>query len=311
MKFDQLPHTLLMIRPACFGFNEQTQSSNAFQESPDIRSDAQLIAVNEFDRMVALMRSHDIDVRVYADTTTQAPDAIFPNNWISFHDDGRVVLYPMMAENRRRERRMDIIESLAQEFVIKELLDLSGEERHGRYLEGTGSLVFDHVNRILYASRSPRTSEVLVTEVASRLGYQAIVFNSSDEDGRPVYHTNVVMSVGAKFALICLDAIRDEPDQERILDHFATTGHKVIAISFAQMRAFAGNVLEVQRKEGGPIILMSATAYNSLLTGQLNAIVQFAEILSVDIPSIEKYGGGSVRCMIAGIHLPTLRQFSS
>jgi hypothetical protein len=307
MKFSQLPHTLLMIRPSSFGFNTETYLSNQFQQLPEAVGDLQSLALEEFDRMVALLQSHDINVRVFDDTGTSAPDAIFPNNWISFHEDGTVVLYPMMAVNRRKERRADIIQDLSKDFFAKEIIDFSGEEFRGQFLEGTGSLVFDHPNRIAYASRSPRTSEALVKTVASRLGYEPVLFSSADEGGRPVFHTNVVMGVGARFAVICLDAIGDESDHEKILDRFMNTGHKVIAISFAQMRAFAGNILEISNKDGEPIVLMSATAFHSLLPGQLDAIGRFAEILPVEIPNIEKYGGGSVRCMVAGIHLPTLK----
>jgi hypothetical protein len=305
MKFSQLPHTLLMIRPASFGFNAETQLSNPFQQSPEPGLDIQSLAMQEFDRMVTLLQSRDIDVRVFDDTGTSTPDAIFPNNWISFHEDGTVVLYPMMAVNRRKERRVDIIQHLSKDFFTKEVVDFSGEELHGRFLEGTGSLVFDHPNRIAYASRSPRTSEALVKTVALRLGYHPVVFSSADEGGQPVYHTNVVMGVGTKFAVICLDAIGEESDQEKILDRFVDTGHKVVAISYAQMRAFAGNILEIRNKDGEPIVLMSATAFRSLLPGQLDVIGRFAEILPIEIPNIEKYGGGSVRCMVAGIHLPT------
>lgn len=302
MEFIQQPHTLLMVRPAAFGFNEQTASSNSFQQRGE---EGQAKALAEFDRMVDALRSHDIDVRVFEDTATpQKPDAVFPNNWISFHQDGRVILYPMMAENRRTERRADIVDVLRDEFVINEVVDLSAHEENGWYLEGTGSLVFDHVNRITYASRSPRTSDLLVEKACDALNYKPVIFDAVDENNSPIYHTNVILSVGRRFAVVCLDAIRSEEDQETLLKSFSDTEHKVVAISYAQMKAFAGNILEVISTQAEPVVAMSETAYHALLPGQINAISQFADILPVAVPYIETTGGGSVRCMISGIHLP-------
>ncbi len=302
MEFIQQPHTLMMVRPAAFGFNEETATTNTFQQSGE---EAHRKAVKEFDVMVDALRSHDIDVRVFDDTGLPVkPDAIFPNNWVSFHQDGKVIIYPMMAENRRTERRVDIIEKLKAEFQITEVFDLAKHETNGWYLEGTGSLVFDHVNATCYASRSPRTSDVLVEKVCDFLNYKPVIFDAVDESGVPVYHTNVVLSVGRKFAVVCLDAIHGENDQEALLKNFSDTGHKVIAISYAQMSAFAGNVLEVINSQLEPVVLMSETAFQSLLPGQINAISRYAEILPLSVPFIEKTGGGSVRCMISGIHLP-------
>jgi hypothetical protein len=258
----------------------------------------------EFNRMTDLLSSHEIDVRVFDDTGGDKPDSIFPNNWISFHEDGTVVLYPMMAPSRRRERRPDIMEKITRDFKVSQVIDFTPEELNGKFLEGTGSLVFDHPNKMVYACHSPRTHPELVQQLSTRLGYNPIMFDAVDEAGKPIYHTNVLMSVGKKFALICLDAIKKETDQDIVLDNLAGTDHKIIAISYAQMRAFAGNVLEVQNRDGDPIVLMSETAFQSFLPGQINAISEFADILPIKIDAIEKYGGGSVRCMVAGIHLP-------
>jgi hypothetical protein len=305
MKFMQQPRAVFMVRPSSFGFNIQTSSSNFFQSSVSSSANVGPAAIAEFERMVGRLRANDIDVVVFDDTSSpQKPDAIFPNNWISLHEDGTAVLYPMMTENRRWERREDILGELKKQFVISKVVDLTAEENAGKFLEGTGSLVFDHTNKIVYASRSPRTSEELVNRVSKLLGYKPIIFSSVDENGNAIYHTNVMMCVGEKFVVLCLDSIKDEDDQERLLESFSSTEHKVIAISFAQTKAFAGNMIEVKTRNNEPVVLLSQTAFDSLLPGQLNAISQFAELLPLEISTIQTVGGGSVRCMIAGIHSP-------
>lgn len=305
----QAPSSVFMVRPASFGFNPDTASSNAFQQAATNAGNIQQPAIREFDRMVDLLRSHDIDVMVFNDTPVPPkPDAQFPNNWISLHEDGTVVLYPMMAPNRRPERRKDIIDELKSRFIVQAIKDYAGEEANNRFLEGTGSLVFDYLNRIAYACRSPRTDENLAGMVVQSLGFGLVMFDAVDENGTPVYHTNVVMCIGSRFAVICLDAIHDEGDQERLLNSFAKTGHKVVAISYAQMNAFAGNMMEVRSRNSESFVLLSEQAFNSLLPGQVDAISRYAEMIPVPIPTIEKYGGGSVRCMIAGIFLPSWDQ---
>jgi hypothetical protein len=295
-----------MIKPAFFGFNEETADSNVFQRNSDQDIETiRLKALDEFTRMTELLSSHDIDLKIFQDDgTVKKPDAIFPNNWVSFHEDGRVILYPMLAPNRRKERRRDIIDKLANEFTVTEVIDLSDAENQGKFLEGTGSLVFDHANRIIFACQSPRTHPDMVQEVASLLQYRSIIFKAFDNQNKPIYHTNVMMCVGKKNVLLCLDAIPGEEDQDLLLETFAQLGHKVIAISYAQMNAFAGNVIEVQNHDRETVVLLSKTAFESLLPGQVNALSLYAEILPIDVGTIEKYGGGSVRCMIAGIHLP-------
>jgi hypothetical protein len=302
MNFQQPPHALLMIRPSGFGFNSQTAASNVFQNKIVSDNDS---AVKEFDRMVDVLTAHDIPVEVIDDTAEPVkPDAIFPNNWVSFHEDGTVILYPMMAQNRRPERRKDVIEKLNDKFSITNIIDLSNEETKGRYLEGTGSIIFDHPNKLAYACRSPRTDEKLFSELCAVIRYKPIVFDAVDQHGQPIYHTNVLMGLGEKFAIVCLDSIRRDEDQELVLQHLSDTGHKVIAISYDQMRSFAGNIIEVKSRSGEVFLLLSETALQSLLPGQVNAITQFTELLPISIPTIEKIGGGGVRCMVAGIHLP-------
>lgn len=310
MKFTQQPHALMMVRPASFGANSQTSSTNAFQQNPDRQTaDATARSLAEFDRMVGVLSAHEISVHVFDDTRSPVkPDAVFPNNWISFHEDGTVVLYPMMAENRRPERRTDLVDRLKRDFVVTRVVDLSEAEKQGIYLEGTGSVVFDHASRTAYACRSPRTHDTLVERLCGELNYKPVIFNAVDENNIPVYHTNVMMCVGAKFAVVCLDAVRDEKDQDVLLESFSDSGKKVIAISFAQMRAFAGNMIEVLTQDHEPVVLLSETAFQSLLPGQVNAISQFAEMLPLQVSTIESLGGGSVRCMVAGIHLPRQNQ---
>jgi hypothetical protein len=306
MVVHQAPQRILMVRPESFGFNQQTLSSNPFQQLPGMRVESVVQnAIKEFNNMVDLLGAHEIHVQVFDDTTiVEKPDAVFPNNWITLHPDGRIIIYPMMALNRRVERRVDIIESLRKNFVVTEIIDLSHEESNRRYLEGTGSLVLDYVNKIIYASRSERTNEELVHKVAQILDYRAVVFNAVDQKGLPVYHTNVVMGIGTRFVVICLDAIHSEDDQERLLSSFAATGHKVVAISYQQMLSFAGNLIEVRNRKEEPFVLLSYRAFHSLLPGQIDAISRYAEMIPIPIDTIERQGGGSVRCMVAGNYLP-------
>jgi len=306
MKFSQAPAAVVMVRPKHFGFNPQTAETNSFQEDAAESSVAiHEKALQEFDKMVDLLRSNDIEVIVAEDSNDpKKPDAIFPNNWISFHHDGTIVLYPMLAENRRPERENAVIQSVERLYSTRDCIDLSAYENQGKFLEGTGSIVFDYVNRIAYASRSPRTDETLLNELTARLGFKNIVFDAIDEQDQPIYHTNVLMCIGTKFVILCLDAIKNEDDQEKLLGSFSETHHKVIAISFAQMKQFAGNMIEVVSKSGEPFVLMSQRAYHSLLPGQLDALSKFAEPLPVNIPTIEDYGGGSVRCMFTAVFNP-------
>ncbi|HYC86125.1 MAG TPA: arginine deiminase-related protein, partial [Chryseosolibacter sp.] len=300
-----VPHALVMVRPRAFGFNRETADSNVFQQSGATENSRAIHenAVREFDEMVDLLMAHEIDVRVFDDTTAvEKPDAVFPNNWVSFHPDGRVILYPMMAENRRLERRPDIIDVLRNDFAFTEQIDLTGEEKNGVFLEGTGSVVFDHGSRRLFAARSPRTHESLVGKLAALLDYVPVTFDATDERGRAIYHTNVMMSIGRKFAVVCLDAIRADGDQDQILGELAEAGKRVIAISHKQMNAFAGNVIEVESRQGDACVLISRSAYATLLPGQINAMAAHAELLTIGVETIEKYGGGSVRCMVAGVH---------
>jgi len=306
MAKQQAPSTIFMVRPASFGFNMQTASSNSFQKN--VEENPTTIAqkaLAEFDEMVRILQENEIEVIIFDDTKHPLkPDAVFPNNWISLHEEGKLIVYPMLTPNRKLERSQEIIESLQKTFLVNEVIDLSSEEDVNRIVEGTGSLVFDHINKIVYASRSERTHEELVIKIGNILNYRPVVFDAVDETGKAIYHTNVLMCVGTEFAIVCLDTIRSESDQELLLNSFFATNHKVIAISHQQMKAFAGNMLEVNNKKGEPVILVSQSALHSLLPGQVDVISCFADMLPLNITTIETIGGGSVRCMVAGIHTP-------
>lgn len=304
MACSQVPDCIFMVRPASFGFNSDTASTNAFQYAGPNDERVQEIAVEEFDAAIEKICKANIEVLVAEDSLLpEKPDAIFPNNWFSIHADGKLVLYPMLAPNRRLERSKEYIDLLVKRFGPLEIIDLTFYEDQHQFLEGTGSVVFDHVNKIAYACRSLRTDEVVLNDICLRLGYMPLVFDAVDENGKSIYHTNVMLCVGEKVVVVCLDSIKNDSDQERLLSSFASTGHRVVSISYQQMRCFAGNMIEVQSKTGKRFLLLSQNALDSLLDGQIKELSRYVELLPVNIPTIEKYGGGGIRCMVAGIHV--------
>ncbi|GAA3995788.1 arginine deiminase-related protein [Hymenobacter fastidiosus] len=303
----QAASTVFLVRPVRFGFNPETAASNHFQQAPAGPDDGavQARAFAEFDALTVILRAKGVRVLVFDDTAVPAkPDAVFPNNWLTLHADGRVLLYPMCAPNRRAERRPDILAELGRQFQIREVLDLSGYEQQGRFLEGTGSLIFDHEHRVVYASLSPRTDAGLLADVAARLGYRPVAFRSADAQGQEIYHTNVMMGVGPGFAVVCLDSIRDAAERAAVVDSLTATGHAVIPISLAQVGCFAGNMLVLRPAAGPDLLALSQRAYASLTDGQRRALAQYCELLPLAIPTIETIGGGSVRCMLAEVFLP-------
>jgi hypothetical protein len=298
---------LLMIRPARFQFNEETAISNAFQRSLEGMTEADIRekAIAEFDGYVEKLRSNGIIVTVIQDSEFPAkPDAIFPNNWISMHEDGTVFLYPMNSMNRRLERRDDIVDVLDEHFEVNEVHDLSGSEADNKFLEGTGSIIFDHINQVAYACLSPRTDKALFIAHCEHLKYEPVFFTSSDSQGNLVYHTNVMLTIGDRFAVICLESIRNEPERNVVSSKLKSTGHEIVDISEKQMNAFAGNMLQVSNTSGQTFLVMSETAYKSLKPEQVARIEIYTKILPVSIPTIETIGGGSARCMLAEIFLP-------
>ena len=297
--------TILMIRPAAFGFNEETAANNCFQSNPGIgKEDLQQKALAEFDNMVQTLRSHDINVLVIEDSKEPAkPDAIFPNNWLSTSPDGIVSVFPMYAHNRRIEKRNDIVEQIAKEFVIRDVQDWSEYEAEGRFLEGTGSMVIDYDTKMIYACVSERTSLSVLEKYAATNGYQAIAFLATDKNGMPVYHTNVVMTLGDGFCVLCEEAIDEEWELIAVRQLLESTNHTIIAISREQMHQFAGNMLQVKNNKGEKFLIMSQTAFNSLRKEQKQMLEAYSTLLSVAVPTIEEVEGGSVRCMMAEIFL--------
>ncbi len=294
-----------MIRPVSFSFNEQTAQSNAFQTRSSDQQQVQAKALAEFDGLVEVLRDNDVNVTVIDDTAQpHTPDSIFPNNWVSFHEDGEVFLYPMQATNRRLERREDIITTLEDNFKVKHVIDLSHFEHEGKFLEGTGSMVLDRENKIVYACLSPRTNENVLAAFCEQTGHTLVSFHAIDEKGQAIYHTNVMMALGSNFVVICLDSIANSVEKELVTSYLQDTGKQIIDITFDQMNHFAGNMLEVKNTKGDTLIVMSQSAYLSLNYEQKAVLSTFGKLVYADINTIETNGGGSARCMIAEVHLP-------
>lgn len=321
-KMKQTTSNILLVKPSNFGFNAQTASSNAFQkEIKDISSSSPLsfggpdgyregvrsasdIAITEFDSFVKKLILHGINPIVIEDSAIPIkPDAIFPNNWISMHEDGKVILYPMCAPNRRLERRNEIVDKLKESFIVNEVIDLSYGEETTRFLEGTGSVIFDHVNKMAYACISPRTDETLFKEVCEILDYLPIAFHSTDENNLAIYHTNVMMCIGKDFAVICLDSIKDISEKKFITASLTGSGHEIINISLSQMKEFAGNMLALENDKCQTLLAMSQSAFDSLNDHQKETLEKYAILLPLAINTIETIGGGSARCMMAEIFL--------
>jgi hypothetical protein len=305
----QLARAVLMIRPVAFRSNPQTADSNQFQRDPGVVDPLleQRAAAVQFQGLVDTLRAAGIGVVVEPDLPTpETPDSIFPNNWVSFHADGTVVIYPMMAPNRRAEVRPDIIERLDRErgYRVERVVDMTGHTVAGQYLEGTGSLVLDRRNRIAYAALSPRTTRAALTDFGQRMDYEIIAFEALDRDGQEIYHTNVMMSLGEGFAVICYETIPDRSQRQAVLLRLEETGHEIISIDRDQMRSFLGNCLQLEAADGSRVIAMSRQAEDALTPAQTTRLRRHGRIVSSPIHDIERSAGGSVRCMLAEIHLP-------
>lgn len=303
---NQTTDSILMVRPASFGYNDQTALSNTFQNKPDVDSHhLKKLVLSEFDAFVEKLESFGVKVMVMEDEPEQGnPDAVFPNNWISLHADGTIVLYPMCTPNRRSERRIDIIENLKQEYAVTKVLDLSHFEKENLFLEGTGSIIFDHQNRIAYACLSPRTDEGLFISTCKILGYKPVYFNAVDERSTAIYHTNVLMCLAEHFVVICLSAVENDVEKEMITESFYKTGKEIVDISFSQMNHFAGNMLSLKNETGTDLLALSQSAYDSLSGTQRMLLEKYCTLIPLPIPTIETIGGGSARCMIAENFLP-------
>ena len=295
---------LLMIRPVAFAFNAETAVNNAFQKAGN-DSLTPVLARKEFDTFVLQLQEAGVAVTVVEDTPTPVtPDSIFPNNWISFHEDGTVFLYPMFAVNRRAERKPHVIEAIREKFLIRQTIDMTESEKRGEYLEGTGSMVLDRTHQIAYACLSPRTDQALFETWCKKAGFTPCCFNSTDAAGGAVYHTNVMMCVGDRYVVICLESIPLETERKAVVEQIERTGKKIIPISLSQMNHFAGNMLQVENKKGEKILVMSRQAFESLQPEQIEILSSFNRMLTPDLTTIETNGGGSARCMMAEIFLP-------
>jgi hypothetical protein len=304
----QTTDAVLMVRPMAFGWNPETAGSNAFQRpGSGAGGRQQASALAEFDALAGALGSAGTRVFALDEPGPDAcPDAVFPNNWVSLHHDGTVVLYPMMAPSRRRERRFELIARLEEQggYAVERLLDLTHHELAGRFLEGTGSVVFDHVARVAYACRSPRTHEPVLRELCEELGYEPMAFDATDESGVPVYHTNVMLAIGTGSAIVCGPAIAG-PQRGPLLERLQAGGRRVVNIDHAQMAGFAGNALELKSAGGTSLLALSASAWQAFGPAAREQLRDSVDtVASVPVPTIEQLGGGSVRCMIAEVFLP-------
>ena len=303
----QCAGAVLMVRPAAFGWNPETAASNRFQAAASgATGDANARAVAEFDMLAGALSSAGVAVHAFADRAEPAcPDAVFPNNWLSLHADGTVVLYPMLAPNRRRERRLEFVLELERRGGrLERLVDLTHHELEGRFLEGTGSVVFDHVSRTAYACLSPRTDADVLGDLCGEIGYEPFTFEACDQLGVAIYHTNVMLSVGSSFALVCAEAVA-EGERRALLERLASGGRRVLEIDRGAMAAFSGNVLELRGTAGTRVLAASQCALRALSPKVREALAGCVDrIVSAPVPAIEALGGGSVRCMLAEVFLP-------
>ena len=291
--------SVLMIRPAQFGHNTETAESNSFQHNPDLKGDVHSLALSEFDRACRKLEDAGVNVLIHESSDAGAPDCIFPNNWFSTHGDGRLVLYPMMAPNRRRERHPDIIKKIMAHCRTNQITDLSDKEREGIYLEGTGSIIFDHANKIAYASLGVRTDKNLFEDLCETLQYRPISFKCMDTSGSPVYHTNVILYIGSGYAVVYAEGISDKNERDTLLMTLEQSGKEVIKITAAQVNHFCGNMLQLSDNKGGSVLTCSTTSISSFNKDQVKILERFSDLAVVEIPVIEKVGGGGIRCMLA------------
>lgn len=301
----QTPAAVVMVRPHHFTVNTETAQDNAFQAQATAEEDIAHLAYEEHSAAVEELERHGVRVHVFEGEDPATPDCVFPNNWFSTHAGGHVAIYPMKAANRRQERRADVIEMLKARYRVQDVIDYSGLEPDGLYLEGTGAMVLDHIDRVAYAAESDRTNPLALERFCTHFNYEPMVFPAADSRGIRIYHTNVLMCIGTDYALIGAEMIADSARRRDVLARLEESGRQVITLSEAQIAAFAGNAIELQGREGR-LLALSQTAYDALRSDQIAAIEESTRLLPLSIPTIEK-AGGSVRCTIAGIHLSTRR----
>ena len=299
----QAPNAVVMIRPWRFGVNPETAQDNAFQQVPtQTATEIAYQARMEFDGMVTILKSNGIHVHVFEDYgEREIPDCVFPNNWFSTHSGGHVAVYPMFSPKRRRERRADVIDMLKDQYRVQEVTDYSGLEKDGLYLEGTGAMVLDHLERVAYTANSNRANPIVLERFCSHLNFEPMAFDAVDENGKAVYHTNVMMCITSKMVLICSSMIKDKVRRAEIIERLSHSGRQIIDLNIGQIKNFAANALELTGAQGS-ILALSQRAYNSLTTEQSMKIEPSTQLVPINVPTIE-LSGGSVRCMLAGIHL--------
>lgn len=311
-KIQQDPDTVLMVRPAHFGYNINTAKTNAFQQQIASLNEEEVSkkAIEEFDALVRVLKENRVEVLVASDTTDYfTPDAVFPNNWISFHENGKVVLYPMLAPERRLERNLDVFQYLREKYgEAFKVFDLSSFEEKEKYLEGTGSLILDRENKKAFACISQRTNRDVLKEFEKETGYNVVTFNAVDDNGMPVYHTNVILSVCESFVVVCLEVIKDKQEREFVEKSLSFGERELIKISLEQVKNFCGNVLGLKNSEGEALVVMSTTAFNAFTAAQKEQMEKYVALIHSPIPIIERVGGGSVRCMLAAVHLPKITE---
>jgi hypothetical protein len=303
----QSTDSVLMIRPGRFHPNPETAADNAFQCDANGDLDTlTLVARNEFDAAVQTLRTARVSVHVFEDTAEpEKPDAVFPNNWISTHHDGRIALFPMYSALRRRERRRDIVEELRKHYRVTEVIDYSAFEDEGCYLEGTGSLVFDHINKIAYVSLSNRSNPKVIQRFADDFSYEPVIFTSIGPNGQAIYHTNVMMCIGTDFAMVGLDMLPNKAERQEVRGRLEKSGKEIVELSADQIANFAGNAIELQSRRGEKLLVLSSRAAGALIGKQRERLTRYARLLQLELPTIE-LGGGSARCLMATIHLPRL-----
>jgi hypothetical protein len=302
----QSTNSVLMIRPGQFYPNPETAADNAFQARVDCPADAlSTVARKEFDAAVQTLRAGGVNVHVFEDTAEpEKPDAVFPNNWISTHHDGRIALFPMYSALRRRERRHDIIAELRKHYHVTEVIDYSVFEEKDCWLEGTGSLVLDHLNKIAYVSLSNRSNPKVIQRFADDFSYEPVTFTSIGPNGEPIYHTNVMMCIGTAFAMVGLELIRNKAEREQLRARLERTGKDIVELSADEIANFAGNAIELHNKDGQKLLVLSSRAGGALTEDQRERLSRYARLIPLELPTIE-LGGGSARCMVATIHLPS------
>jgi hypothetical protein len=301
----QAPSAIVMVRPHHFTVNTETAIDNVFQQTGEDSAGLKAQAYDEISRAVETLRGHGVTVHLFEDEGTETPDAVFPNNWFSTHGGGHVAIYPMKAVNRRRERRWDVIEMLKRDYRVQDVIDYSGLEYDGLFLEGTGAMVLDHIDRVAYAVRSDRTDPIALERFCTHFNFEPMVFDARDENGVPIYHTNVLMCVGTEFALVGLSMIGNAERRDEIVARLESSGRTVIDLSPRQISRFAGNAIELQGNKG-KLLALSLTAFDALTPDQIAQIEQSCDLVPLEIPTIEM-AGGSVRCTIAGVHLTARR----